>query len=708
MKLQRLLAAIVFFTPSSSVFAAPVSKADSLLSIIKTASSDTGKIHALVELSHELRNSQAKEAFKYAELALKLSEKKKFDKGITDSHNELRILYYNERKYTEAFIHGKIVYDKELSGKNDFRKGKASYALGNIFYKQNNYSDALKWYLLALKYYEQAGVKYETGITQEIIGAVYLSNEELNNAKDYYEKSLNTAIEIKDSVGIASGFSNMGIVYGHQQKYKEAFEVFNKSLNLLIQLKDTIQLIQVLNNMGITYKKAGMYDDALMSYQFCGKLISYFQPIDSVALNYVNSNLGILYMKMHKNDLAKDYLNRAINYSFSEGDISLRSEAYNALYELYYNTGDFKKSLDYHLKYIEVRDSLFSADKNRQMAEMQAQYDTDEKDLKIKTLNQENKVNESELKRQRTINYSVVGGLVSILAIVLILYNRFHLKKKSNEQLELANSELHDTVLNLKETQAQLVQQEKMASLGQLTAGIAHEIKNPLNFVTNFSELSSELLEEMKTAGTDDERNEIIADLKINLQKINEHGKRADSIITSMLQHSRSGNEEKQPVDINALCDEFLNLAFHGMRATALNFNCSLKKEFSANLPRVNIIQADISRVLLNLINNAFYAVAKREEAAKQKKEVYLPQLTLTTSLAGNQVLIKVNDNGTGIPNALKEKIFNPFFTTKPSGFGTGLGLSLSFDIVKAHGGELKMTSTEGIGTEFTIALPVS
>ncbi|MFZ1799209.1 MAG: ATP-binding protein, partial [Chitinophagaceae bacterium] len=271
-------------------------------------------------------------------------------------------------------------------------------------------------------------------------------------------------------------------------------------------------------------------------------------------------------------------------------------------------------------------------------------------------------------------------------------------------------------LLDLKSTQSQLIQSEKMASLGELTAGIAHEIQNPLNFVNNFSEVSNELIDEMKAelaTGNQKQAMEIADDIKQNLEKINHHGKRADAIVKGMLQHSQSSTGKKEPTDINALADEYLRLAYHGLRAKDKSFNATLKTDFDESIGKVNIIPQDIGRVILNLITNAFYAV---DEKNKMHIENYEPTVTVRTSqtppspnlsgLAGGRgVIISVSDNGNGIPEAIKEKIFQPFFTTKPTGQGTGLGLSLAYDIVKAHGGELKVETQKGLGTTFIIQL---
>jgi signal transduction histidine kinase len=274
-------------------------------------------------------------------------------------------------------------------------------------------------------------------------------------------------------------------------------------------------------------------------------------------------------------------------------------------------------------------------------------------------------------------------------------------------KLELAKEQIEKTLADLKQAQAQLVQSEKMASLGELTAGIAHEIQNPLNFVNNFSELNTELIEELQAAINEGNAEDVIAlakDIEENEKKINHHGKRADSIVKGMLQHSRSSSGIKEPVDINQLADEYLRLAYHGLRAKDNSFNATMKTSFDDHIGKINIISQDIGRVLLNLITNAFYAV---DEKKKSGVEHYEPIVSITTKKLDSNVEIKVADNGEGIPEKLLDKIFQPFFTTKPTGQGTGLGLSLSYDIVKAHGGEIKVETNEGKGSAFIIQLPI-
>jgi len=278
------------------------------------------------------------------------------------------------------------------------------------------------------------------------------------------------------------------------------------------------------------------------------------------------------------------------------------------------------------------------------------------------------------------------------------------LKRKAVEESNVA---LEKSLEELKAAQQQLIQSEKMASLGELTAGIAHEIQNPLNFVNNFSDVSAELIDEMNeelNKGNIEDAKQIAEDLKQNLEKINHHGKRAGDIVKGMLQHSRTSTGQKELTDINALADEYLRLAYHGLRAKDKTFNSATKTDYDDTIGLIKVIPQDIGRVILNLITNAFYAVAERQ---KEEGEKFEPVVSVSTKKKAHSIWISVKDNGTGIPQKVMDKIFQPFFTTKPTGQGTGLGLSLSYDIVtKGHGGELKVETKEGDGTTFKIILP--
>jgi signal transduction histidine kinase len=305
--------------------------------------------------------------------------------------------------------------------------------------------------------------------------------------------------------------------------------------------------------------------------------------------------------------------------------------------------------------------------------------------------------------------------MLGFLAVIAFIQRRNYLnKQKINKELEQKKANLEKTLMELKSAQAQLIQSEKMASLGELTAGIAHEIQNPLNFVNNFAEINNDLIADIKDAAEQKDEREIMRildQLKENQDKIKLHGKRADSIVKSMLQHSRAGSDKKELTDINKMVEEYVRLSFHGMRARDKNFNTELDIRLDPSAGRIPVLPQDFGRVLLNLLNNAFYAVNEKKKIAG---DTYKPVVVISTQLSGpwnghaNSLRVVIADNGKGIPAANAEKIFQPFFTTKPTGEGTGLGLSLSYDIItNGHGGELSVESVEGEGAEFMILLPL-
>jgi len=322
-------------------------------------------------------------------------------------------------------------------------------------------------------------------------------------------------------------------------------------------------------------------------------------------------------------------------------------------------------------------------------------------------------------------SWKLLGRAASVFSLA---YSRFKdLTQARNDLFKLKEEKkrAEDALTELQATQKQLVQSEKMASLGELTAGIAHEIQNPLNFVNNFSDVSNELLDEMKqelSTGNTQQAIDIVNDVKDNLEKILHHGKRADAIVKSMLQHSRSSTGKKEPTDINALTEEYFRLAFHGLRAKDKSFNARFETDLDNSIDKINIVPQEMGRVILNLINNAFYAVNEKKNKMPPSPKgeygqasLYEPTVTVTTKRHraplgdGGKIEIRVADNGDGIPQKVLDKIFQPFFTTKPTGQGTGLGLSLSYDIItKGHGGELKVETKEGVGSEFIISLPMN
>jgi two-component system NtrC family sensor kinase len=324
---------------------------------------------------------------------------------------------------------------------------------------------------------------------------------------------------------------------------------------------------------------------------------------------------------------------------------------------------------------------------------------------KIESLNKEKELQRVQLKNASLQKNIFIGGAVIFLLIAFLLWRNNKQKQKANGLLQEQKQKVENTLAELKSTQAQLIQSEKMASLGELTPGIAHEIQNPLNFVNNFSEVNKELIDELQQEARSGNAEEVITisnDIKENEEKILHHGKRADAIVKGMLEHSRASTGKKELTEINALADEYLRLSYHGMRAKDKNFNAEIKTNFDDSIGKISVVPQDIGRVLLNLYNNAFYAVNEKRKTADN---TYQPTASVRTKKLNDKVEIIVKDNGNGIPQKVVDKIFQPFFTTKPTGQGTGLGLSLSYDIVKVHGGEIRVETKEGEGSEFIIQL---
>src|ERR1700722_11122480 len=427
------------------------------------------------------------------------------------------------------------------------------------------------------------------------------------------------------------------------------------------------------------------------------------------------SGISTAFMKTGQLDSSIFYARAALALSrqthYSLGQLA----ALNLLTTAYTSQNKTDSIAKYLSLTVAAKDSLFSRQKIIQIQSIAFDQQLRE---------QETVQQEKELKNKIAF-YSALVTIAIFIVIGFLLYRNNRLKQKANiilqnqkEEINIQKLKLEETLNNLRATQSQLIQSEKMASLGELTAGIAHEIQNPLNFVNNFSEVSNELIDEMKeelSKGNYEDVNAIADDVKQNLEKINHHGKRADAIVKGMLQHSRLSTGVKEPTGINALADEYLRLAYHGLRGKDNSLNVAMKTDFDNSIGKINIIPQDIGRVLFNLYNNAFYAVQqKQKETTAQEMTsfqkmsfLYEPTISVSTKKSGNSIFITVSDNGNGIPQKVIDKIFQPFFTTKPTGQGTGLGLSLSYDIIKAHGGEIKVQTAEGEGTAFIIQLPI-
>ena len=536
-------------------------------------------------------------------------------------------------------------------------------------------------------------------------------NGNIKNQMKNYKEAEKYANEAADSGQVATIIFHMGISYMNDGKLDSALLFIKKAQTVFSDLKDP-QIGRSMIYLGGTYEKMGNFSLAVNTMLHGLALLN--ETNDYVHRGLICISLSRVYAKLNKIDSALFYANESLKISEKRKDPVVRRDAYNLLASDYDRLGRTDSATVYLKLAKSLSDSLSVEERKNLLAFLDVVVD---EQAKLQKLEEEKIQTKSRIR-----TYSMIAGLVILTLIGLILY-------RNNKKEKKAKIVLEKTLKELKSTQKQLIQSEKMASLGELTAGIAHEIQNPLNFVNNFSEVNKELLVEMKdemNKGNLDDANAIANDVIGNSEKINHHGKRAGDIVKGMLQHSRSSTGVKGPTNINALADEYLRLSYQGLRAKDKGFNAAMKTDFDENIGKINIIPQDIGRVLLNLYNNAFYACNERSRSAVNEqisknfisdaKEVtpfqkvsplYEPTVSVTTKKSDNHVIITVSDNGNGIPQNIVDKIFQPFFTTKPTGQGTGLGLSLAYDIIKAHGGEIKVESKGNEGTEFIIQLPV-
>ena len=522
----------------------------------------------------------------------------------------------------------------------------------------------------------------------------------------YLKSAFETAQDINNVSLIAVNTLNLSLFYLNHNQIDSALKYLKISMNHIQISGYRTYEGDALKRLGEIFVQKKDYKSA--KYYFHESISANLAQHNEVSNAATLYDLANLYSIVGNPDSAFYYLHQLLQLTRNINENTLLIKAYADLYTLHKNTGNRDSAYFYLQIYSTLNDSMNRAEKESLNAYQNVAFNQQiEKDAEEKR----------RLKKENsTRTYFLLAGILVCLIITFLIFRNNVIRKNANQILEFQKSEIEkqkknieETLNNLKSTQSQLVQAEKMASLGELTAGIAHEIQNPLNFVNNFAEINTELIDELQQelkAGKTEEAFVISNDIKANEIKINHHGKRADSIVKGMLQHSRQSSGQKELTDINALCDEYLRLSYHGLRAKDKSFNAEFETKFDATLAPINVVPQDIGRVILNLINNAFYAVNARQKMEQDSD--YKPLVTLTTSKQGDQVVIEVADNGTGMPDQVKEKIFQPFFTTKPTGEGTGLGLSLSYDIVKAHGGEIKVEATEGEGTEFVILLPIT
>ena len=629
-----------------------------------------------------IRISQHEEAQKCLDRSYELF------KSLNDQHGVCDILeYYGIIQRSLGNLEASLDYlfkALTLAEETNYKETESQclYHIGVSYRYLGKYEEALNYFLQGLDKARLINYSMPEGYCLNNIGLIYLETGDYTNALEYYNQGLAIRRKLGDKWGESGSLDNIGFIYFKIGNYADAVKYCTQSLAIAEEIDDQKGLGNALLHLGNIYEKLADYEQAVNCYnrslqirRRIGDKKGEAEILLSLAELSITDNF-----KIQTNLQVLELLYNALELGQQTKALDLLAKINYVLYEAYKKSGNYNEALCNLETYLSIEKELHNAS------------------IKQKVLNLEisNRVEQSrkeaEIYRLRDIELGV-------------LYEESNKQKK---EIEVQKKNVEATLSELKATQAQLIQSAKMASLGELTAGIAHEIQNPLNFVNNFSDVSNELIDEMKdelSKGNYEDANAIADDVKQNLQKINHHGKRADAIVKGMLQHSQSSSGIKEPTDINKLADEYLRLSYQGFRAKDKLFNAILQTDFDETIGNVNIIPQDIGRVLLNLYNNAFYAVNER---SKQQKEGYEPTVSVSTKKVDGKIFISVKDNGNGIPQKIVDKIFQPFFTTKPTGQGTGLGLSLAYDIVKTHQGELRVETKVGVGSEFIIKLPVA
>jgi signal transduction histidine kinase/Tfp pilus assembly protein PilF len=672
-----------------------------------------------------------------------------------------QLQFCRSAKYKRGEAEALKIYGNALQNKGDFKSSIGYYTdaltiaeaipdeklipgilnnIGLVYFNIGNYTEALNNFYEAIKGAEEVNNSNVKAAALNNIALIYFEQGKLEEAKAKYREMLAIYRDLGNQGRMILAYNNIGDVELKQNRPLEALENLRKGHQsaLALQSPEFIEmtartLADIYSALDSLDKAEGLYRQSIAMAKENGYGVPYSHSLIGLA--------NLFYKKGNRTE-ALNYAKEGLNQAQAMEQTMQMRNANELLAKIYEEEGDFSDALSSFKLFKQYNDSINDSKSQRLAATLESEYEFSKKTLEY----------EKASLRQRWLIFSAFAGLLTFLIILFIvsrnrnkLNKAYHTLQEKTIEVGNKNEKLKKALDQLKATQLQLIQTEKMASLGELTAGIAHEIQNPLNFVNNFTEVSSELIQEIQAERSkrkelrdknqavqlslppkhenqeNELEDEILEDIKQNLSKITFHGKRADAIVKAMLEHSKKGSGEKELTNINALADEFLRLTYQSFLAKEKDFQTEffpivIGTNLDPDLPKISVIPKDIGKVLLNLYNNAFYACANLKST--KGGGIYNPTVSVSTMLTDSPlevggseqkwIRITVKDNGPGIPEIIKDKIFQPFFTTKPTGKGTGLGLSLSYDIVRAHGGEIKVQSEEGKGTEFIITLPIS
>ena len=713
---------------------------DSLNSLLIKTNIDTARINLMNQISHELQSVNLDSNIKFSSKTIAIAKAKHYVQGEAEAHRYMAAALTFKSKFDEAKEQLTLALQLYLSIPDSIGIGKTYSTYGLCYGVQSKYDSSNFYLQKGLPYLERLADKSFASTAYGNIAVNYQMQSKYLQALEYQQKCLDISNAMHDESALAYTYLNMALIYNELGDTTRTESFLNNAIqhahnagimnveqyahaNLASSYLDrknydkaydqamqAYELGKTTGDQGISASSLGRaalalaYKNNFAEADMLGKKAIILADSAGVPINRYQTLTAYAFIKKSEKKYAEAIpfyekafaiLNEADMYN---GEVS---KNYDDLSDCYKTTGNYKKALSTFTMSAKISDSLRNRDNVRKSTELTMNYEFEKK----QQVQQAKQAKEDAAGKVKLISLiAVLIVFVTLFTVSLIGYRR---EQKAKKLLRNQKQEIESTLSELKTTQAQLIQSEKMAGLGELTAGIAHEIQNPLNFVNNFSELNSEMIDELKAELTDNNIEEAIAianDIKANEKKIVHHGKRADAIVKGMLQHSQKSTGRKEPTDINALCDEYIRLAYHGLRAKDSAFKADFTTEFDNSIYKINIISQDIGRVLLNIFNNAFYTV---NEKKKLSDVSYQPLVHVLTKRMKDKIEIIITDNGNGIPQSVIDKVFQPFFTTKPTGQGTGLGLSLSYDIItKEHNGTIKAESKEGKGSRFIITLP--
>jgi signal transduction histidine kinase len=679
---------------------------------------DTIYLNKANELGFILAESNPDSAFAFLDNQLKMCREAQYKKG----ESEALKIYGNALQNKGDFSGSIKYYEEALSIAEGLPNGDLVPGIlnniGLVNYNLGNYAEALGNFYEAIKGAENTQNLNVKASAINNIALIYFEQGKLDDAKSKYQEMLAIYKQMGNKGRMILAYNNLGDVALKQNRPLEALENLKKGHASALDLQSPEYIEMTARTLADIY---AVLDSTEKSESLYRQSIAISQE-KGYGVPFSHSMIGLAKLFYEKGNLneASVFAEQGLAQAEKMGQIMQLRNANELLAQIHEDEGNFREALEKYKLFKLYNDSINNTQGQRLAATLESEYEFSKKTLEFEKANL----------RQKWLIFSTFFALITFLIILFIVYrNRnklnkaYHSLKEKNIEIESKNEKLEKALDQLKSTQLQLIQSEKMASLGELTAGIAHEMRNPLNFVNNFSEVSVEMMEELKAERSkvmgerkESLEDEIIADVIQNLEKITHHGKRADAIVKGMLAHSRPGSADKEPTNINTLCDEYLRLSFHGFKAKNKNFEVEFITDFDQKIPKINIVPQNIGMVFMNIFNNAFQACVEQSKLLQSSNpNSYQPSIKVSTAYSLDQakvngawVEIRISDNGPGIPDTIKDKIFQPFFTTKPSGQGTGLGLSLSYDIVKAHGGELVANSKIGEGSTFSIVLPIS